>query len=57
MSEACAHDPRDIPGKLTYRRRRIYRKHLCRACGRVREYSMPVDTHGIWNFGPWMPPS
>lgn len=56
MSEACAHAPRDIRGKTTCHGRRIYRKQLCRICGWVREYSMPLDSGGVCHFGPWTRP-
>lgn len=56
MSTACMHDPRDIRGKTTYRRGKIYKKQVCRICGWVREYSFPTDTKGEWKFGEWVPP-
>ena len=56
MSSACTHDPTDIRGKTSYRRRRIYKKQVCRICGWVREYSMPSWAHGEWDFGEWKPP-
>ena len=56
MSKTCTHVARDIRGKLTYRLGRIHNKHLCRACGWVREYSLPSGVEGVSRYGEWMPP-
>ena len=56
MSITCMHDPKDIPGKMTYRSGRIHKKQLCRVCGWVREYSLPSGAGGQWLFGEWAPP-
>ena len=50
------HVPRDLPGKATYRLRRVHKKQVCRVCGLVREYSMPVEGGGEWLYGEWRSP-
>lgn len=56
MSKTCKHVSRDIRGKLTYRSGRIHKKQLCRACGWVREYSLPTDVKGVLTYGERTPP-
>ena len=48
--------PADTDDKPAYYCRSIHWKQVCRVCGWVREYSMPVDSGGHWVYGQWMPP-
>ena len=55
MPNFHTHVPRDTDDKPTYYCRSIHKKQVCRVCGWVREYSMPVDSNSQWIYGEWQP--